>query len=102
MKKSELSALQKSFLVLVGGILTALIISALMMSAAGCTTQHASLTKPDLRFSVDSCLYLGFRKGDRFAFTHAGNCTNPIHRRIAPDTVYASETISETNHERKP
>lgn len=52
----------------------------------GCAMQHPSHDRHDRVLWVDDCKYLAFRNDRTAIIVHAGDCPNPVHRRV--DTVY--------------
>lgn len=80
--------------IIVGGLLTATVLSALVVAAASCRNAHPSTLHDDTRFTLDGCDYIAFRNRDRYAFTHAGNCRNPIHTAVFPNWIVVRDTAN--------
>lgn len=71
------------------------LIAAMCMAVLmGCSSVHPSDKEPDVMIRVNGCLYMGFRTGHCSDLVHAGNCDNPIHLRMHPDTVYLNATTT--------
>ncbi|MBU3741524.1 MAG: hypothetical protein FGM24_04470 [Candidatus Kapabacteria bacterium] len=70
------------------GFLWASVVVLLIVSimCSGCTSLHPNHDKADRIMWVDACKYLAFRNDRANIIVHAGDCPNPVHRRV--DTVW--------------